>query len=281
MRPGPLLAISGTAPPLYTLTFLIDISLELDEKEHINLITGYGSSHNCTGTFNYTICTLDAAIGEYNVTVTENKVTLDSGLPRIVAIANNTRVNRKWDKAENWYPSTVAGIVQIAFQKSRSAASYFYYQDYIWLTGYATPIYHSYANDDASETCLTFQDPQEDVLQDLNRLMFLLGRAAVSGAIGNITYPQMHVDPGLPVKTSTLGYLQGDHIIYETNLRWFGAAVVIELVCIALILPTYFGWWRLGRAVSFSPLETAKVCQTSFFLGVQVSLKSNLASVGV
>ena len=39
----------------------------------------------------------------------------------------------------------------------------------------------------------------------------------------------------------------------------FLAAALLELICIGLVLPTYVGWWKLGRSVSFSPLEIAKV----------------------
>lgn len=46
---------------------------------------------------------------------------------------------------------------------------------------------------------------------------------------------------------------------YHTDYSYFVAASVLELVCIILIAPTYWGWWRIGRPVSFSPLEIAKV----------------------
>lgn len=57
------------APPLDTTAFIVDIALlvDVDEIERINMISGYSVTHNGTGTFNYTVCTLDAAIGEYNV----------------------------------------------------------------------------------------------------------------------------------------------------------------------------------------------------------------------
>lgn len=58
---------TGYAPPMSTLSFMVDISMILGEDESINLITGYGTNHNCSGVFNYTICTLKSAIGEYEV----------------------------------------------------------------------------------------------------------------------------------------------------------------------------------------------------------------------
>lgn len=33
---------------------------------------------------------------------------------------------------------------------------------------------------------------------------------------------------------------------------------MVEVVCILFVAPTYWGWWKLGRDMSFSPLEIAK-----------------------
>jgi hypothetical protein len=46
--------------------------------------------------------------------------------------------------------------------------------------------------------------------------------------------------------------------MYETQPEWLaGAFAVIVMTCLSII-PTYWGWWRLGRPVSMSPLEIAK-----------------------
>lgn len=46
--------------------------------------------------------------------------------------------------------------------------------------------------------------------------------------------------------------------VYATHRGWLaGGFVVICLACLA-ITPTYWGWWRLGRPVSMSPLEIAR-----------------------
>ena len=41
------------------------MSLVLQEKESLNLFTGFGQGDiNCTGVFEYSTCTLEAAVGE-------------------------------------------------------------------------------------------------------------------------------------------------------------------------------------------------------------------------
>lgn len=94
------------------------------------------------------------------------------------------------------------------------------------------------------------------ILQSLNKLVFNVGAVA---ARQSQSYLKSRLDPGLVVNRTTTGYLQGHQNIFQTNLRWFAAAAAVEAICIVLILPTYIGFWRLGRPVSFAPLEVAKV----------------------
>lgn len=53
------------APPLDRVAFLIATTLVIEGGyEKINLITGYSNTRDCLGSFNYTICTLQSAVGE-------------------------------------------------------------------------------------------------------------------------------------------------------------------------------------------------------------------------
>ena len=60
-------------------------------------------------------------------------------------------------------------------------------------------------------------------------------------------------------EATAMGSVVGDHLVFRTDYWFFVAAAAVEVMCILFILPTYHGWWRLGRSVSLSPLETAKV----------------------
>jgi hypothetical protein len=46
--------------------------------------------------------------------------------------------------------------------------------------------------------------------------------------------------------------------VYKTQPGWLAAAFAVILLACFSIVPTYWGWWRLGRPVSMSPLEIAK-----------------------
>lgn len=47
--------------------------------------------------------------------------------------------------------------------------------------------------------------------------------------------------------------------VYSSDFNFFAGAAAVELFTIGIILYTFYGWWRLGRNTSLSPLETAKV----------------------
>jgi hypothetical protein len=49
-----------------------------------------------------------------------------------------------------------------------------------------------------------------------------------------------------------------EETVYETQPKWLAGAFAVIVMACSSIVPTYWGWWRLGRPVSMSPLEIAK-----------------------
>lgn len=92
----------------------------------------------------------------------------------------------------------------------------------------------------------------------LNQIMFRIGVHAAH--VYNSSYLASLMDPGLEVDTTIMGNITGSQKVFHTKYLYFVGAALVELVCIASILPTYWGWWKFGRTVSFSPIEIAKAC---------------------
>lgn len=195
--------------------------------------------------------------------MTDDGLTLAPSLPRIIALSN-PKVSHEWNGNQKWYPSTLGGIVSTGLNKWLSAQLYYYDGGSAPTLGgylpYVSLGYQDVNSDFWNEPCWSYRDPHKDMLWDLNKLMFMLGANFGSGqqVNGQTTNPI--------IQKTAMGYIQGSHNVFATNLHWFGAAAVVELVCVALILPTYFGWWKLGRSVSFSPLEIAKVWRLYCYL---------------
>lgn len=82
---------------------------------------------------------------------------------------------------------------------------------------------------------------------------------AQNPAINNPADLEQRLDAGLKVKYTITGTTIGEVTVYSSDFNYFAGAAAVELFTILIILYTFFGWWRLGRNVSLSPLETAKV----------------------
>lgn len=70
------------------------------------------------------------------------------------------------------------------------------------------------------------------------------------------------VATGLPLIqnwTQTVSYTgRSTQTVYSVSTAYLTSAVVVSLLGVVAIAPLYWGWWELGRDVSFNPLEVAK-----------------------
>jgi len=241
-------------------------------------VTGHATVPECVGKLFYTTCSLGSAIGEYDIPVRDDVISLDHAEPpRIIAVANNSAPGNYGGSPSIPFSghgnSTLAGVVDLATRKYANAWLYFQslpapsvngkesVDVFSTFGGELAYTYHERTQEPAGRLCGAWRDPMEDVIRDLNNLMFRSGAHVAQNfdhlvAVG----PQHMFDPGMHPSHSVTGKLLGLHNIFQSDYWWFLGAAIVELVCIMLVLPTYMGWWRLGRPVSFSPLEIAKVC---------------------
>ncbi|KAM3417070.1 hypothetical protein BST61_g8647 [Cercospora zeina] len=122
----------------------------------------------------------------------------------------------------------------------------------------------------------TWSDPVDDILSMIHELTF---RTAMSSTVQiNAKDTSWYIEePGVTrifspnisnvshsgqsVKIDRLSL----ETIYRVNKEWLVAGVaVIWIVCFG-VLPTFWGWWTLGRPVSMNPLEIAKAFDAPLF----------------
>lgn len=77
--------------------------------------------------------------------------------------------------------------------------------------------------------------------------------------INNPTYLAERLDPNLKVNYTISAKRLDEVTVYVSDFNYFAGAATVELFTILIVLYTFYGWWRLGRNASLSPLETAKV----------------------
>lgn len=94
----------------------------------------------------------------------------------------------------------------------------------------------------------TWSNPMDDIIE-LNRNLGF--RASLQYARYNKTDEQkVQYNSG----TTTL--------VYTTDYQKMWIAVLVSLIGIFSVLPTFWGWWELGRDVSLNPLEIANAFGT-------------------
>ncbi|CZR51353.1 uncharacterized protein PAC_01228 [Phialocephala subalpina] len=93
-------------------------------------------------------------------------------------------------------------------------------------------------------------DPTNHIIESLNQIAFRVALNAAQFPFRNTTSP--------PAPQILMMYETRTINVFQSVYRYLAASTVLTVVCVALVLPTFAGWWELGRSVSLNPLETAK-----------------------
>jgi hypothetical protein len=224
----------------------------------MQLTVGYvqADKDSCNGSFVSTTCNITEAVVEYSVEMSGQTVTLNNISPRlnVVALPN--------DQA----PGTLAGLYfmgqslfesnvtwQFAVQTSYTITNLDIFPSQYLVAGNASNPEFCLGN-------LTWADPTNDILTAFNEIMF---RTAIQAAVNTTsTYNLQSPNGGANKTFSSATTVNGTQIlsrnVFLTRFTYLIAAAVVMTVAILAVVPTFYGWWQLGRAVSLNPIETAK-----------------------
>lgn len=211
-----------------------------------------------------------SAIGEYPIRISNGELTLldPKALPKIIALANNTAITDETVRKLNLVYqgmtlSTLAGIANAAALQYTFTDGVFRIPGTNECTSFTTStssinIFGFSIMSGGFEGCIPhFADPRDKIIGSLNHLMVRAG----------IYWPQTEPEPflerwlddGLGIHTNYSAIPLSKVPVFKSDFNYFAAAAVLELCTILAILYCFFGFWQLGRDVSFSPLELAKV----------------------
>ncbi|KIX01963.1 uncharacterized protein Z518_07902 [Rhinocladiella mackenziei CBS 650.93] len=243
-------------------------------------------------------CTLEPASVEYPVNVTQRTVTLQPPTSTVNWTANSTDVDQsslRVDKLLKTLPipdydnaiadfslltpgvhSTLGGIA-LAF--ARLFDSSIILKEDITNSGadvsvqgaFAAP-YAQFVEGTTNDAYLnnTYASPMDELLSDIRDIMFRSSVAITEHQIPDYFWPDGSAtetdakSTTVPSQRVTqLGQYGIYHTIYKTNKVILGVAVGLMTLAILATLPLYWGFWRLGRKVSLSPLEIGKALHNS------------------
>jgi hypothetical protein len=274
--PSPLMAAIGPANslnfPIYGVSaFSTEANPPVGSilaSDSLHILVGYAEAafstvpNSCSGIYHFKDCRYKPAIAKYHLAVINNIVALTApaNQVKIIALANDTSINNNTGIAgrQTYVNSTMAGITSLL---DSLVGTYFYWgvqgESIVELDDSSLSFkYANLSNVYSSQNCYNFSDPTESVLETANQIMFQTGiYTAQALSEGDL---RGTLDEGLSGNQTVRGALLGN--VFYTSYWYFLAASVVEITCILLVLPLYWGYWRLGRPISFSPLEIAKVC---------------------
>jgi hypothetical protein len=257
--------------------FLIAEALVPATSENIDAVTGFATLADCKGILTYTTCKLVSAVGQYSVSIQNDIAALDNPAePQILRLSNNTATEFTINPQTGYRDSTLGDVQDLHYDMWHSFFTMWRQNGTMTGQYNSELIFDQYIINGTAE-CPSFSDPYPDILASFNKLMVYVGSIAAEQPP---SYLESRLDPGELVNTSTTGQLVDSRPVYITNFAYFLGALLVELLCVSLIAPTYvstshvavspsetfadidvlnqWGWWKIGRRVSFSLLELGK-----------------------
>ncbi|KAK3723539.1 hypothetical protein LTR37_001791 [Vermiconidia calcicola] len=241
-------------------------------------------TQTCVGNLNRPVCDLTSAIAEYQVNINDGVITFvePPSYPKIVAKANNTSLTD--EDVAKYGLETSSGFINTTLSAIFTAA----FLDYTWFglvifddVPFLVPMpnrfrfdhitnYEDWAKSLPGACAPAWSDPRDGIMASLNELMVRTGFGAAQ--FSNESRLKSLMNDGLEVHTNVSGIPLSPVNVSETNYRWLAAAAAVQLFTILMVLFTFWGWWRIGRDTSFSPLEIAKAFDAPLLQGVESNL---------
>lgn len=194
-------------------------------------------------------CTLSPATVQYNVLIDGNTSTIS--LPPDSSIYDD-KIESTYTIAETYESgdySTLGGLALALQNRFNSKANMRFAGAIGWdieTTGSTSNQFvqsnSTIGSEDLSQCNLAFTDPTGNLIANARELMFRTAIAATNSS--NVR--------------SVPAQQQATIAVYESHYLYLGLASLFTGLAIFLVIPTFIGYWRLGRRVSMSPIETAK-----------------------
>jgi hypothetical protein len=95
-------------------------------------------------------------------------------------------------------------------------------------------------------------DPTTWIVGQVNAIML---RASISTALSRI--PDLQSEDATPLVTEAQAIQISNTLIYASQYKFMAAAVATMFFCMICVLPSYWGFWQIGRKVTLGPMEIA------------------------
>lgn len=232
--------------------------IQMDVAYTTNAHTG-----NCGGTLVYRSCKLRSATLSYPITL--HNLTLELGNitqdARIKAFQPAGNSSGSIDGGGDYGRWTLGGLYLAATSLFQANATY----QFIGALGTLLTLPDTLSNQfletpvgndtlyglGIPQVCFSnWTDPTSHILSALNQIAF---RVSINGA----SFPYRNTTAPIPPRFITMQEVRTVNV-FKSVYKYLAASTALTIVCVVLVLPTFIGWWELGRSVSLNPLELAK-----------------------
>ncbi|KAK4619366.1 hypothetical protein CLAFUW4_11573 [Fulvia fulva] len=225
-------------------------------QELIRVVIGLTHFNDTTNTGQFVLkrCIFASATAEYAVEVHNNSTVtvFDFGEPVVQTIANNTR----WLPAPGYSNSTLGGIGSLAWISMRTSLNVGSDRTYDDVNPFTATLIGNLAGYFNGSEFPRWIDPVDKIKALLNEIAFRTSVQAAS-LMDQETLLE-NIDEDLRVEYDAEGTRIDQMPTYQTRWKYFVFAATLDLICVVLVALLYRDYWKLGRSMSISPLETAK-----------------------
>lgn len=253
---------NGTDSPIAHDKYLVfDTSFMFQDGANSSILmnsiysnTTYESYRSCPGILITKSCTLRPAIVEYLIHIKSGGVILlDSSNPHVLSESSYPDIH---------FGDSTFGGVYLAAQQTFASTAFIAFLHNEWnftSSGSLANRYlqlNQYSLENFINNCnFTFEDPTSDIISAFNEIMFRTAVAAANSS--DVQYVQA-------TQTST-------ELVFKVQYQYLLGAVAVMLFSVAAIVPTFLGFWVIGRETSLSPLEIAKAFNAPLLHNVKLS----------
>ena len=102
-------------------------------------------------------------------------------------------------------------------------------------------------------------DPTNHIISALNQIAFRV-------SLGAATFPYRDTNKA-PVPQVVTMLATSNINVFHSEHKYLIAMVVLTVAMMGLVVPTFVGWWELGRHVTMDPIEIAKAFEAPLLQG--------------
>jgi hypothetical protein len=220
----------------------------------MNVSTVFNEKGGCAGTIEVRNCTLTPATLAYHVVVTSGTVALDGAY----SYRNDSVVSYFETPGSGGGLMTYYGGMVFALQGMFTSQVGLSFAGYMRTsTEGLTALRYQRQLDVARPRwpdCIYYwQDPTEDVLATIRQIAF---RMASEANVTGVAVQEMQAER------------QAVEVVYQSDYLFLGLSLILIGLSAVAVVPLMWRWWKLGREVSLSPMETARAfARTSWCRG--------------